>query len=86
MIQTRPLDTTVDAEQAQLEVLRKMSPSERLRRACSLTESVRRLLAQGVRTRHPDYSEEQIRLAVIRLILPDHLFAVAYPHAVNIVP
>lgn len=86
MIQTRPLDTTIDAERVQFEILRKMAPEERLRCACNLTQSVRKLLAQGVRSRHPEYGEEQIRLAVIRLILPESLFFAVYPDARDIVP
>lgn len=86
MIQTRPLDTTIEAERVQFDILRKMPPAQRLRCACNLTQSVRNLLAQGARSRHPDYSEEQIRLAVIRLILPESLFMVVYPHAKDIVP
>lgn len=51
-----------------------------------LSQLVRKSLREGVRTRHPEYTQEQLRLAVIRLILPQHLFAAAYPDAQDILP
>jgi len=84
MVQMRSMDTTADAERVQFEIFRKMPPSKRLLCARRLTQSVRNLLAQGVRSRHPEYNEEQVRLAVIRLILPESLFMAVYPHAADI--
>lgn len=86
MKQTRPLDTSPEAERVQIEIFRNMTPERRLRAAAELTQLVRKLMADGVRTRHPDYDEESVRLAVIRLILPEKLFLAAYPHAKGIVP
>jgi len=39
-----------------------------------------------VRRRHPDDDERQVRLAVIRLTLPDELFSAAYPEARDVLP
>jgi len=39
----------------------------------------REALEVGVRLRHADYDEEQVRLARIRLQLGDALFAEVYP-------
>jgi hypothetical protein len=44
------------------------------------------ILREGVRRRHPEYDERQIRLAVIRLALPEDLFLEAYPEAKDILP
>lgn len=80
------LDTTIKAEQIQIEIFRKMGPQKRLSNAISLPETSRRLLAEGVRTRHPEYSSDQVRLATIRLILGDKLFASVYPEAMALRP
>ncbi len=79
-------DTTREAREVQLEAVRRMAPEERLQRGLELAELVRALLAAGVRARHPEYSEEEVRLAVIRIVLGEKLFRAAYPHAGHIEP
>lgn len=86
MKQSRPLDTTPEIERLQIACLRQKSPSERLKLALELTQATRRLLAVGVRYRHPEYDAEQVRLAVIRLTIPEKLFLAAYPHAKDLQP
>jgi hypothetical protein len=86
MKSTRPLDTSPEAERVQIEIFRKMTPARRLQLAVELTQTSRNLLAIGVHRRHPDYNQEQVRLAVIRLTIPEKLFLAAYPHAKDIVP
>ena len=44
-----------------------------------MSESLREVVAAGVRHRHPEYDEKQVRLAVIRLALGDDLFHKVYP-------
>ena len=77
----RPLDTSSDAHQHRLVTLRRMGPARRLRAGFDLTALSRALLAEGIRKRHPEYSPEQVRLAVIRRWLGDELFVLAYPAA-----
>jgi len=86
MKQTRPLDTSPEAERVQIEIFRKMTPEQRLRVASELTQAERKSLAAGVKMRHPTYNDEQVRLAVIRLTLPEELFLKVYPHAKEIIP
>lgn len=74
-----PADTTDEAARVQLAVFRRMSPEERWALAFQMTADLRRRLADGVRQRHPDYDERQIRLAVIRLTLGEELFRAVYP-------
>jgi hypothetical protein len=74
-----PADTTPEAAAVQLEAYRRMTPVQRLRIAFEMADSLRRLSAAGVRSRHPEYTEEQVRLAVIRLSLGEELFRKAYP-------
>jgi hypothetical protein len=82
----RLLDTTPDAEKVQTEIFRRMEPEKRLQSAALLSGTCRNLLAKGVRKRHPNYDEEQVKLAVIRCILPEDLFLRAYPGARDILP
>ena len=60
-------DTSNDTLEVQLECLRQMSPKERLRRACAWTGQVRRMAFDAIRRRHPEYSEDEVRLRFIEL-------------------
>lgn len=77
----RPLDTTAEAWEVQLEVWRRMGPSKRLSAAVRLSEDVVALARAGIASRHPEYDADAVRLAEIRLRLGDELFAKAFPNA-----
>jgi hypothetical protein len=74
-----PRDTTIEAFRAQLAIYRCMSPEERLQRALEWSEEVRELGRAGIRLRHPEYSDQEVRFASIRLRLGDDLFRRVYP-------
>jgi hypothetical protein len=74
-----PADTTLEAQRVQFEVFRRMPPGKRLEMALQMSDSLRAVAASGVRGRHPDYSEDQVKMAVIRLSLGDDLFRKVYP-------
>lgn len=74
-----PADTTPEAARVQAEVFRRMSPERRLELALQMSDSLRATVAAGVRSRHPALTAEQVRLAVIRLLVGDELFRRAYP-------
>lgn len=50
-----------------------------------LTDDLRRVTEAGVRHRHPDYDDDMVRLALIRLWLGPELFRRVHP-AVEIEP
>jgi len=79
-------DTSREAETKQIEILRRMGPEARLAAALELSRISRKLLEEGVRSRHPNYNEKQIRLETIRLSLPKELFLAAYPETSRILP
>ena len=79
-------DTTRQTEKIQIEILRRIGPEGRLRAAMELSQMSRQLLSEGVRRRHPEYDERQIRLETIRLTLPRELYLSAYPEAGDILP
>lgn len=79
MPETIPADTTLEAFHVQIGIFRRMPPEQRLAMVCEMSNNMRRVAASGVRSRHPDYSDEQVRLAVIRLTLGEQLFREVYP-------
>lgn len=60
-------DTSAEAEEIQLALLRQMTPQQRLEMMWRLSCDVRGMAFNAIRRRHPDYSEAEIRLAFIEL-------------------
>jgi hypothetical protein len=74
-----PSDTSLEAIRVQHAIYRRMPPEQRLYLACQMSDSIRAVAAEGVRVRHPDYTERQVQLAVIRMTLGEELFRRVYP-------
>lgn len=81
MLEFIPHDTTLEAYRVQIQALRKMGPEGRLRLMFTASANLREICASGVRMRHPDYTEEQIRLAVTRLVVGETVFKKLLPWA-----
>ena len=71
-------DTLSSVEKIQLKILKEMGPERRLERSIELSNFSLKFLREGINKRHPEYSEEQLRLAVIRLLLPEKLYKLVY--------
>ena len=69
----RVSDTSQAARNAQVEFFRRLTPAERVTLACQMSEEVRELAADGVRHRHPEYSEGEVDLAVRDLLLGEEI-------------
>lgn len=82
----RPHDTSEDAHRAQIEVYRRMSPQARLRVGFELSAFGRQLLKDGIRSRHPEYTEHEAEMATRRVWLGPELFHQAYPDAPELAP
>jgi hypothetical protein len=80
-----PLDTTIEAARVQAGIWQRMTMETRLRLALDMIESAQSLAESGVRWRHPEYSDRQVRLATIRMRLGEDLFRKAYPGE-NVMP
>ena len=78
-IEATPADTTPDAARVHLEIIRRLSPERRLELAFEMSNNLREVAVSGVRSRHPEYSDEQVRFAVARLMLGDELFRKVHP-------
>ena len=82
----RPRDTDEKAEQIQLEIYRRMTGSDRLKLAMDMSDRTRATTLAGIRARHPEYSEEQARYALFRLLHGDEVFRRAWPEAPLLAP
>lgn len=60
-------DTSQDAEAVQLELWRSMSGQERIQKVTTLSSRLRDMLLDAIRRRHPEFSEDQVRLKFVEL-------------------
>lgn len=79
MQETLPKDTTREALAVQLRAWERMGEAGRLRLVSQLCRWHRSLVEAGIRQRHPEYTDEQVRLAGIRVALGEKLFAQVHP-------
>ena len=63
-----PSDTSPEAAAIQAEIFRRMTPEERLRIALELSEEMRNIALSGLRSRHPEMSEEQLKREMMRIM------------------
>ena len=71
-------DTTLEAARVQYDILRKMDISDRAKMTSQLCDNMRAFVEAGVRDRHPDYDDDKVRLAIMRLTLGERLFREAF--------
>jgi len=74
-----PADTTIEAAKKQFEILRRLDAQTRVKMAFELSDNLRSIVEAGVRFRHGDYNEQEIKQQVIRLMLGETLFKQVYP-------
>jgi len=60
-------DTSPEAYAVQLELLRRMSPIQRLRKTFALSRQLKRMAMDAIRRRHPEFDEDAVRLKFIEL-------------------
>lgn len=69
-----PHDTTVEAARVQAEIYRKMTMSQRAELTFKLCDNQRQIIRDGIRHRHPDYTEDMVTQAYLTLIMDDKEF------------
>lgn len=79
-------DTDDRIEQMRIARIREMSPTQRIEAVVQLSEDMRRIALDGIRARHPDYSDAQIKLAHFRLLYGDELYRRVWPSAPLVAP
>jgi hypothetical protein len=62
-------DTSTAARARQLEVFRGMSPAERVTLAVEMSDEIRAVAEAGIRRRHPEHSDDQVRTALVAIVL-----------------
>jgi hypothetical protein len=75
----RARDTTLAGHEVQLDVYRRLGPSARTQLAARMSADTRQITRDGIRSRHPSYTEEEVDLALRRLLYGDDLFRRAWP-------
>jgi len=67
----RPRDTSIEAWEIYIGVLRKMTPEQRMLKGFQLTDMARRVAMHGIKERHPDYSDKEVKLALLRMTITE---------------
>jgi len=66
-------DTSREAAAIQLEAWRRLGPEVRVALAAEMSDEIREVSLAGIRSRHPDYDDDQAGRALLRLIVGDDL-------------
>ena len=61
-------DTTPRAAAIQLQLYRKAGAARRVQIAVELSDAVRETALAGIRRRHPEYSEEEVKADFMRIV------------------
>ncbi|MBW8015499.1 MAG: hypothetical protein FVQ82_04870 [Planctomycetes bacterium] len=69
-----PHDTTPEAARVQTEIYKNMTGEQRLEIAFKLSNNLRQIVRDGIRHRHPDYTDDMITQAYLTLIMDDTEF------------
>lgn len=76
---TDVLDTTLEAARVQFAVLKRLGLAGRARLTFALSDDLRQVVADGVRHRHPDCTDAEVRREVLRLTVGEQLFCQVLP-------
>jgi hypothetical protein len=76
--------TSPEAERAQVELGRRMSPLEKLRAVTEISRAVQQLSLAGIRLRHPEASDRECMLRLAVLKLGRQLACRVYPEAARL--
>jgi hypothetical protein len=72
-------DTSPEADAAQIEAYRRMGGTGRVQVMFRLSEMTRRAAEAGIRSRHPEYGDDSVKLALARLLYGEDLVRRAWP-------
>ena len=74
-----PHDTDAEAHAVQMEIYRHLGPSGRSQAAFRLMALARDVAIAGIRRRHPEYDEQQVCQALVRLRYGDAVALEVWP-------
>jgi hypothetical protein len=72
-------DTSPEAAEILRERMRRMTPSQRIEEGARLCKFARHVMRAGIRKRHGDYSDDEVEMALARLLWGDDLYRKARP-------
>lgn len=72
-------DTSPEAAEILRQRMLRMTPSQRIEEGAKLCKFARQVMRGGIRMRHPDYTPEQVEMALARLLWGDDLYRKARP-------
>ena len=61
-------DTHAEAHRVQIAAYRAMSPERRGEIAAQLSEDIRQIARQGIRLRHPEYTDAEVARALVGIL------------------
>jgi len=67
-------DTTIDAAVKQFEILRKLDIQTRAQMTFQLSNNLHQIVEDGIRHRHPEFDDKQVKRELLRLMIGDSLF------------
>jgi hypothetical protein len=73
----RPFDTSLEAHERWLEALRALEPAERFRLAAAMSDEIRAITEAGIRHRHPDLSDDEVKLQLVERLFGADMARVA---------
>jgi hypothetical protein len=79
-------DTTPEAERYYTKFLRSLTGEEKVRMAVEMTETANKICKQGIAHRHPNYTEDEIHFAFLRIIWGQKLYAHVHPSGPFLTP
>jgi hypothetical protein len=74
-----PADYAPVLTEEQAKMCQDMSPGKRLEMALEMSDEWHRRIVADVRSRHPDYTDQQVRMAVLYLQQGKEIFQMVYP-------
>jgi hypothetical protein len=74
-----PADTTAEVWVMQMAAISQRTPAERMNEWQALNEAIAQMEAAAVKRRHPEYTDREIFLALVRQRYGDELFSAAWP-------
>ena len=75
----RPFDTSQDAHELQMRLYRSMTESQRSELALRMSDDIRRVASEGIKQRHPEYTESDVRRALVVLLYGAEAAAKIWP-------
>lgn len=81
-----PHDTSDAAFRAQMAVWERLGPEGRVALAGRISLSARQLARDGIRQRHPHYSDAQVHRALMRLLYGDEIVQKMWPLETLVAP